>query len=290
MSALLDASWVDWIDIAALAIILYRVLVVMQGTRAFQSLLGLGMIGVVYLVSDYVGLTAVHWVLDKLFVYVVIAVLILFQDDIRRALARAGGSLFGSRTSGARPSDANVMEEVIKASFSLAHRRIGALIVIERAASLEPYVEGAHPIDGVVSTELLQTMFHPSSPLHDGAVVIANGRIVAAGVFLPISLSKELSRAWGTRHRAAIGLSEETDGLCVVVSEERGTVTLVSRGEITPIADTNDLRQRLVEKLGETPATEREREKERAEKERTEKERADKEKEGADAGGAGARA
>lgn len=247
---LLYATWVDWIDIAALAYVIYRVLVAMQGTRAVQSLLGLVMIAVLYKVSDLVGLTTVHWVLDKVFVYVVIAVLILFQDDIRRALARAGGSLFGAR-SAPRPSDANVIEEVIKASFALAHRKIGALIVLERSAELEPYVEGAHEMDAVVSTELLQCIFHPSSPLHDGAVVIARGRVVAAGVFLPISLSKELSRAWGTRHRAAIGLSEETDGLCVVVSEERGTVTLVSRGEVTPIADTNDLRQRLVEKLGE---------------------------------------
>jgi diadenylate cyclase len=228
------------------------VLVVMQGTRAAQSLIGLAMIGALYLASDQLGLTAVHWVLDKLFVYVVIALLILFQDDIRRALARAGGTLFGARATSARASDANAMEEVVKSAFSLAHRKIGALMVIERQASLEPYVEGAHPVDAVVSAELLQSMFHPSSPLHDGAVVISSGRIVAAGVFLPISLSKELGRSWGTRHRAAIGLSEETDGLCVVVSEERGTVALVSRGEVTPIADTNDLRQRLVEKLGET--------------------------------------
>ena len=251
MTALLDATWVDWIDMVALAVIVYRVLITMQGTRAFQSLLGLGMLAVLYVVSGYAQLMAIHWILDKVFVYAVIALVILFQDDIRRALARAGGSLFGSRSTAVRPSDGNVMEEVVKAAFSLAHRRIGALVVIERAANLEPYVEGAHPIDGEVSTELLQTIFHPSSPLHDGAVVIANGRIVAAGVFLPISLSKELSKAWGTRHRAAIGLSEETDGLCLVVSEERGTVTLVSRGEVTPIVDTNDLRQRLVEKLGE---------------------------------------
>lgn len=254
---LIDATWVDWIDIGALALVIYRVLAVMQGTRALQSLLGVLMIGLLYLVSDYTGLTAVHWVLDKLFVYVVIALLILFQDDVRRALARAGGSLFGSRAASGRPSDANVMEEVIKTAFSLAHRRIGALIVIERTASLEPYVEGAHHLDSEVSTELLQALFHPSSPLHDGAVVIAAGRVVAAGVFLPISLSKELSRAWGTRHRAAIGLAEETDGLCVVVSEERGTVTLVSRSAITPIADPNDLRQRLVESLGEQQPTPR---------------------------------
>jgi diadenylate cyclase len=251
LSPLVQASWVDWIDIIALSVVIYRVLVAMQGTRAVQSLLGLAMIGLLYLVSGYVGLTAVHWVLDKLFVYVVIALLILFQDDIRRALARAGAGLFGARASSARPADANVMEEVIKAAFALAHRRVGALMVIEQAASLDRYVEGAHALDSEVSTELLQALFHPSSPLHDGAVVISNSRVMAAGVFLPISLSKDLGRAWGTRHRAAIGLSEETDALCVVVSEERGTVTLVHRGEVTPVADTNDLRQRLNEKMGE---------------------------------------
>jgi diadenylate cyclase len=244
------ATWIDWLDIALLSLVIYRVLVAMQGTRAVQSLLGLGIVALLYLASDVLGLTSVHWVLDNLFVYVVIALLILFQDDIRRALARAGGTLF-ARAGTARRSDANVMEEVIKACFSLAHRKIGALIVIERTASLDPYTEGAHRIDAVVSTELLQSIFHPSSPLHDGAVVISGGRVVAAGVFLPISLSKEITRAWGTRHRAAIGLSEETDGLCLVVSEERGTVAMVTRGEVTPVADTNDLRQRLVEKLGE---------------------------------------
>lgn len=244
------ATWIDWADIALLALVIYRVLVAMQGTRAVQSLLGLGLVTMLYLASDVLGLTSVHWVLDNLFVYVVIALLILFQDDIRRALARAGGTLF-ARAAVTRRSEANVMEEVIKACFSLAHRKIGALIVIERAASLEPYTEGAHRLDAVVSTELLQALFHPSSPLHDGAVVISGGRVVAAGVFLPISLSKEITRAWGTRHRAAIGLSEETDGLCLVVSEERGTVAMVTRGEATPVADTNDLRQRLVEKLGE---------------------------------------
>lgn len=237
----------DWVDIGLLSYVVYRVLVVMQGTRAVQSLLGLGIVGLLYVASDTLGLMAVRWVLDNLFVYMVIALLILFQDDIRLALARAGGTLF-TRRRGTR-SEANVMEEVIKACFALAHRKIGALIVIERAASLEPYTEGAHPLDAVVSTELLQSLFHPSSPLHDGAVVISGQRVVAASVFLPISLSKEITRAWGTRHRAAIGLSEETDGLCLVVSEERGTVALVNRGEVTPVADTNDLRQRLVEKL-----------------------------------------
>lgn len=253
-SPLWTATWVDWLDIALLALVLYRVLVVMRGTRGAQSLLGLAIVGLLYLVSDVAGMTAVHWVLDKLVVYLVLLLLILFQDDLRRALARAGGVLFGTSTRvAARPSEATVMEEVVKAAFALAHKKIGALIVIGRDANLDAWTEGAYPIDAVVSTELLQALFHPASPLHDGAVVVVRGRIVAAGVFLPISLSPEVGR-WGTRHRAAIGFSEETDGLCVVVSEERGTVALVSRGQVTPIADTNDLRQRLVEKLEEQPA------------------------------------
>lgn len=242
------ASWVDVLDIALLAMVIYGVLTVMRGTRALQSLLGLIVVGALYGLAWATGLAAVHWVLDKLFVYVVIALLILFQEDIRRALARAGG-LFGRPTAVRSRSEASVMEEVIKACFTLAHRRVGALILIERAGDLDAYVEGGHRLDAVVSTELLQCLFHPSSPLHDGAVVVAHGRVLAAGVFLPISLSKELGKHLGTRHRAAVGITEETDGLCLVVSEERGTVALVHRGDITPVADSNDLRQQLVERL-----------------------------------------
>jgi len=249
--ALSAATWTDALDIALLAIVIYGLLVVMRGTRALQSLLGLVLVGVLYVVAWGTGLTTVHWVLDNLFVYVVIAILILFQEDIRRALARAGGTFVARGGHGHRPSEAAVMEEVIKACFALAHRKIGALIVIERSGALSGYVEGGHTLDAVVSTELLQSLFHPSSPLHDGAVVIGDGRVMAAGVFLPISLSKQLSRSLGTRHRAAVGITEETDGICLVVSEERGTVALVSRGDITPVADTNDLRAQLVERLGE---------------------------------------
>ncbi len=249
-----SASWVDWVDIGLLAVVIYRILVVMRGTPAMQSLIGLMLLAALYVVSELLGLATVHWVLDNLMVYVVILLLILFQEDIRRALARAGGTVFsrGAR----RASDANVMEEVIKAVFSLAHRKIGALIVLERNASLEGHVEGAHAVDAEASTELLQAIFHPTSPLHDGAVMISKQRIVAAGVFLPISLSKDIARTWGTRHRAAIGITEITDGLCLVVSEERGTVALVQGGIITPVADANDLRQRLVEHLEEVTSPE----------------------------------
>jgi diadenylate cyclase len=249
-----DATWVDWLDIVALTAVIHRVLVAMRGTRAVQSMIGLAIVSALYLASGSMGLSAVHWVLDNLFVYLVLAVLILFQDDIRRALARTGG-MFGVQLLPARVAEANVIEELIKAVFALAQRRIGALILIERADDLDRYVEGAHRLDAALSTELLQALFQPSSPLHDGAVVISDGRILAAGVFLPLSMSKDLSRVFGTRHRAAIGVSEETDGICIVVSEERGTVTLAHRGVVTPIVDANDLRQRIGERMGEVEPT-----------------------------------
>ena len=250
-SAFSSATWVDWLDMTLLAVVVYQVLLLMRGTRALQSLAGIFLVGVLYVVAEYTGLSTTHWVLDNLFVYAVLALLILFQEDIRRALARFGGT-FARPTH--LPSEAAALEEVIKAVFHLAHRKIGALIVIERQASLEPWCDNAHMLDATVSQELLFSVFHPSSPLHDGAVLLAKQRIRAAGVFLPISLSKDVSKALGTRHRAAVGIAEQTDAVCLVVSEERGTVALVKRGEIVPIADANDLRQRLVEGLEEEQA------------------------------------
>jgi diadenylate cyclase len=243
-SPLATATPVDWVDIALLAWILYRVFLFLRGTRAMQSLLGLAVLGVVYLISDNIGLNTLHWLLDNLFVWVVVAVVILFQDDIRRALARAGGTLFGRSQSA---TEAQILEEVVRACFALARRKIGALVAIERKAELTPYCEGAHRLDAIATHELIQSLFHPSSPLHDGAVLLQGSRLHSAGVFLPISLSKDVSRAYGTRHRAAIGLTEETDAICLVVSEERGTVSLVQDGEVVPVADPNDLRQRLRE-------------------------------------------
>ncbi|MEZ4319127.1 MAG: diadenylate cyclase CdaA [Myxococcota bacterium] len=248
------ATWVDWIDILLLAAVVYRVLLVLRGTRAMQSLLGMLLLVVLYAVARMGGLSTMSWVLDNLFVYLVLAVLILFQQDIRRALANAGGRFF-TRMSLAR-ADATILEEVIKAAFALSRRKIGALIVIQGSASLEAWTEGSNIVDAAVSHELLQSIFHPASPMHDGAVVIRKDRIAAAGVFLPISLSKQISRAFGTRHRAAIGLTEITDALCIVVSEERGTVAIVVRGEIVPVADMNDLRHNLTEQLDKQGVTE----------------------------------
>jgi diadenylate cyclase len=249
-----SATWVDWLDVLLLTLIVYAILSVLAGTRAFQSLLGLLLLGGVYWGSIQLGLASLNWVLDHLFGYLVLAMVILFQEDLRRVLARAGGTVFNPEA-GRSVEDANLLEAIVRAVFALAGRRIGALVVLERAASLELYCEGAHLVDAVVSDELLQAIFHPSSPVHDGAVVVRGGRIASAGAFLPISLAKNLPKVYGTRHRAAIGLTERADAVCVLVSEERGTVAIVIGGRVVPVVDANDLRQRLQEVLGSAPVS-----------------------------------
>jgi diadenylate cyclase len=232
----------DLLDIVLLWFLVYRVLLLMRGTRAFQSLIGLLVLLAVYVVSGRLELYAIHWMLEKFFVYIVLAVIILFQSDIKRGLASTGGRLFPSFTM--RP-DHTAMEELVRASFQMASRRIGALIAIEREASLDDYADSGHRIDARVSADLLLSVFHPTSPMHDGAAVIRHDRVLAAKVFLPLSLSREVSRFYGTRHRAAIGLTEETDAVVIIVSEERGAVSVVLAGEVLPVTDANELRDRL---------------------------------------------
>lgn len=239
-----NIRWTDVVDIGLLWYVVYRALMLVRGTRAFQSLLGLLLAGVIFLLSGRLELYAVHWMLEKFSVYIVLAVIILFQSDIKRGLAGAGGRLFPSFS--AKPAQ-GAMEEIVRASFVMASRRIGALLALEREASLEEYAEGGNRLDARASSELLLAIFHPTSPLHDGAAVVRKDKVLAAKVFLPLSLSKDVSRFYGTRHRAAIGLTEETDAVVVIVSEERGTVSLVIAGEVQPVADQNEMRERLLE-------------------------------------------
>jgi len=250
-SPLATLRWEDLLDIALLTYIFYRVFLILRGTRAFQSLIGLLGLGIIYMVAQKLQLFAIHWVLESFFVYLVLAVLILFQNDIRRGLARAGGRFAQGF---ATIPEASAHEEVVRSAFALASRRIGAIMVIERGASLDDYAEVGHRLDAQVSQELLLALFHPTSPLHDGAVLVQSGLATAAKVFLPLSLSKDIARYFGTRHRAALGLSEETDAVVIVVSEERGTVSLVLGGALTPVQDTNELRQRLQEIFQQTLA------------------------------------
>ncbi len=245
-----NIRWTDVLDIALLWYVVYRALMLVRGTRALQSLVGLLLALVLFVASGRLELYAIHWLLEKFFVYIVLTVIILFQNDIKRGLAGAGGRLFPSFS--AQPAQ-SAMEELVRASFVMASRRIGALIAIEREASLEEYAESGNRLDGRASSELFLALFHPTSPLHDGAAVVRKDRVLAAKVFLPLSLSKEVSRFYGTRHRAAIGLTEETDAVVVIVSEERGTVSLVVGGEVQPLADQNEMRERLLECFAPQP-------------------------------------
>lgn len=234
----------DVLDVAILWFVLYQALMLVRGTRALQTLLGLGAALVLFLLAELLELYAVHWMLLKFLEYFVLAVLILFQADIKRGLAGAGGRLFPAFT---QATEQSAVEEIVRASFLMASRRIGALIALEREATLEEYADTGNRLNARLTGELLLAIFHPTSPLHDGAVVVRRGVVVAAKVFLPLSLSKDISRFVGTRHRAAIGLTEETDAIVIVVSEERGTVGVAVGGEVRPANDPSELRQRLIE-------------------------------------------
>lgn len=246
----LEREWirvvVDVFDIVLVAYLFYRVLLLIRGTRAMQMGIGLVLVFLVYTLARRVGLITLFTILDGLLTYIVLIIVVLFQNDIRRALMRVGSRPFFKRGQSARES--LVIDEVVKAAHALAQKRIGALVVFERDAALDEFIEHGTKLDSEVSKELLYSIFVPSyeNPMHDGAVVIRDGRVWEAGVFLPLTESQKIDRTLGTRHRAAIGISEETDCVVVVVSEERGTASLCFAGNIVRDLDTNMLRQALV--------------------------------------------
>jgi uncharacterized protein (TIGR00159 family) len=196
-----------------------------------------------YLTSQYFELYTLNWVLDNFLSSILLVIVVLFQNDIRRALTEVGrGSLFGV---GDRAAYGAMLEEVTKAAVALAGKRVGALIVLEREIGLNEYIDVGIRLEARVSKELLCSIFPPAAPLHDGAVVIQRGRIAAAGCFLPLTTNPNVSKVLGTRHRAAIGLTEETDAVVVVVSEEEGTISLVREGRLTRDIDVGALHTAL---------------------------------------------
>jgi diadenylate cyclase len=236
----------DLADIGMVAIILYFVLLLLKGTRAMQMAVGLIFMFVTYQAAKRLGLITLYTMLDALLTSIVIILVVIFQQDIRRALVRFGRRPFF--TSAGVQMEHQVIDDAVRAALSLAQKRIGALIVFERQALLEEYVEPGTALDATVSKELLYSIFVPSheNPMHDGAVIIREGRIWQAGAFLPLTVSTKLDRNLGTRHRAAIGLSEETDAVVIVVSEERGEVSLCFNGNIVRNLDAALLRKVLL--------------------------------------------
>jgi diadenylate cyclase len=240
----------DIFDILIVTYILYRIMVILKGTRALQMLVGLIIIVVAFLLSDLLGLQTINWLLSSFLASIVLVIIILFQDDIRRALVQMGRrSVFFT----GNESSMSIIEEVIKASAVMATKKIGALIVFQRTQKLDNHLEIGTIIDAEVNSELLQSIFLPHSPMHDGAVVINEGRIHAAGCILPLSTSTKIPRYLGTRHRAAFGITEVTDSVVVVVSEERGTISLVVGENIYFNLETGELRKKLNEIFEITP-------------------------------------
>jgi len=241
----------DLVDIAIVAFVLYRVLLVFRGTVAIQMLAGLGLLMAARFVSRQADLRSLSFVLENFWAFWVLALIVLFQPELRRTLAQAGRSRLLQRVVGQGSAERRqLLEEVARAVDALAVKRTGALIAVERQVGLRAYAELGVAMEAVVSAELLGSLFQPGSPLHDGATLIQGNRITAAGCFLPLSRNLGLSRTLGTRHRAAVGLSEETDAAVIVVSEETGVISLAVDGVIERGLDTERLQERLTTLLG----------------------------------------
>lgn len=241
-------NWWDVIDILIVSVLIYEGLKLIRGTRAAQMALGSAVVLVLFWASRRYPLQTVNWVIRNVFVYVGFAAIVLFQSDIRRALSHLGRAPFFRYLAGNKESD-ETLEEVLTAAGLMAKGRVGALIVLEREIGLRNYVESGIPLDAAVSYDLLTTIFHPGAPMHDGAVIIQENRVAAAACFLPLTVSPTFDRELGTRHRAAIGVTEESDAIAVVVSEERGEVSLAVDGRIERGLTPERLRARLHELL-----------------------------------------
>lgn len=238
----------DLIDIALVAFITYRFLLLMRGTRGVQMTFGIIVLLLFFWLTRYYRLTAVQWLLSNVLTYIVFAVIVIYQNEIRRGLAGLGQtSLLGRH----RRMGKEDFEEIVLAATTLASKKIGALIVIERDIGLRNYAESGIALDAVLTYDLLVTIFSPNTPLHDGAVIVQRNRITAAGCFLPLTLNPYLSKELGTRHRAAIGITEETDAVTVIVSEETGTVSAAVSGKISRNLDGTSLRSLLRTAMGE---------------------------------------
>jgi diadenylate cyclase len=248
----LSPGWLDLVEILIVAALFYRLLVLIQRTRAMQMLLGVLLLAGTYLVARLLGFALIRQILETFFQYGAIAALVVFQPELRQALARLGGGgmarVFGQARvirlfSGMEASQ--VVDEIVAAVEQLSRTKTGAIIAVERDMSLEDYCAAGRPVGARVSTELLTTIFTPYTPLHDGAVVIVGDQVKAAGVILPLTQNPLSDRSLGTRHRAAIGLSEETDALVIVVSEETARVSLAQRGRLELGVEPTRLRSAL---------------------------------------------
>jgi diadenylate cyclase len=234
------------IDILVVALVIYEFLLLIKGTRAALMLVGVGATALAFYFSRLGELTTLNWLISRLLPYAVFALIVVFAAEIRQGLARLGHKLTFSRTSG---SEIDAYDDIVLAANLFAQNQTGALMVIEREIGLRTYIESGVPLDAHLSYDLLATVFRPSAPLHDGAVIIQKDRIAAAACFLPLSMNPVLSTQLGTRHRAGIGITEETDAIAVIVSEESGAISLAVGGHIERDLTVEQLRERMGELL-----------------------------------------
>jgi diadenylate cyclase len=225
------AVWKPILEIIILWTVIYHIVLFFEGTRAIHALRGIIILLIAFLLFQKMNFQVLDWLLTKLFGISIIAILIIFHPEIRQGLARIGQRhLFGSSL---REEELDKMLlEVCKAVENLSREKFGALIAIEKIDSLSAYVESGDTIDSRITADLIEAIFTPNNPLHDGGLVVQNGRILAAGCLFPLTQNQDLSRIFGTRHRAALGLSEETDAVIIIVSEERGDMSLVYGGKL----------------------------------------------------------
>lgn len=239
----LRPGWLDLIEILIVSALLYRLLRLLQRTRAMQMLLGLLLVGGLYLVARMFGLMLIRRLVETLFQYGAIAALVVFQPELRSALARLGQSRMLRVFN--RLEESQVLDEIVSAVEHLARTKIGAILAIERGVALDDFGETGRPVEARVSAEMINTIFTPYSPLHDGAVIIRGDVIKYAGAILPLTQNPVRDRSLGTRHRAAIGLSEESDAVVIVVSEETSKVSVARRGRLERGIDSARLRELL---------------------------------------------
>ena len=239
----LHVSWWDVIDILVVAIAIYELLRLIRGTRAAQMAIGTALIFGLYFISRWAPLQTVNWLIRNIFGYVVFAAIVIFQSDIRRALAHFGRAPLIRMLM--RTEADETVEEIVVAASTLSDKRTGAIIIVERAIGLRNYIESGIPLDATITHDLLVSIFQLASPLHDGAVIVQQDRIAAAACFLPLTVNPALTRELGARHRAAIGLTEETDAVAVVVSERTGSISVALEGRIERGLTPEQLRERL---------------------------------------------
>ena len=238
----------DILDILFVAFIIYRIILLIKGTRAVQMLIGLVVVLGLYILSFRIGFFTLHWILNNFIASMILVIIVIFQDDIRRALMRVGRNPFMT-SSGDKLEQVKMIEEVVRASMTLVEKKIGALIVFERKTGLSNYIEKGVLLDANVQKEMIVSIFLPTSPLHDGAVIIQEGRIAAAGCLLPLDTNIEISSTFGTRHRCALSLGKETDAVVVIISEERGVISLAGEGTMRLNLTEQALRDTLLKLL-----------------------------------------